>query len=364
MTLAILLLQSVLHSRASAEIDDHIRGQHSTRSMFQVRPSDSLQPGLFSQPVDHFASRTDGLFGRTFQQRYWVNSQYAKSADAPVLYHICGEGNATDGYFLNDNAVVWAQALGARIVYLEHRYYGESQPMQDWSTANMQFLTLDNVLEDLATFQKSISASQGWTGQWISIGGSYSGTLSALYRQKHPELVVGALASSAPMISGLGDEVGTQDDVSSLSSTSISSDQSDRQWVFQACRDFGFWEAQGPQAGARLMRPSAWLCQQLFAATPIVDSSRYNRLYDAPFLSSDATSPSHILFTYGSYDVWTALGLTQQTVANPKISVLLINGSGHHYDLNAPSSSDSSDVIVARQKFLELAQSWLKHLDY
>ena len=316
----------------------------------------TLIAGTFQQPIDH----TGLASGQTFAQRYWMDSSYASGADAPVLLHICGEGDAEQGYFLNDNAVAWAKTLGAHLVYLEHRYYGKSLPFADLSSEHMQYLTLENVLEDLATFQRWIAAKQGWTGKWISLGGSYSGTISALYRQRHPELVVGALASSAPMISGIGQLVGTQQDVDSMSSTDPSDDTGARQWVYQSCTTFGFWLAEGPYPGAQFDSPSAWLCQQLFGSgVRLVDSAAYNQKYDQPFLSSAAGAPSNILFSYGSEDVWTGLGLTQQTNANPGITITTINGAGHHYDLNPPDSSDSQDVVQARDEFVTLARKWL-----
>jgi len=67
------------------------------------------------------------------------------------------------------------------------------------------------------------------------------------------------------------------------------------------------------------------------------------------------------MFTYGSEDVWTNLGLSQQTNSNSHITIRVINGAGHHYDLNYPSFMDSSDVKNARAAFTALAQQWLGH---
>lgn len=333
--------------------DDHVRSSYNTTTVATPAfHSQSLVPGNFAQNIDHF-----GKTSQTFNQRFWVNSDYAAQSDnAPILFHICGEGNAEEGYFLNDNALPWAKALGAHIVYLEHRYYGKSLPFADLSADHLQYLTLDNVLEDFAIFQKSISAAKGWKGKWISIGGSYSGTLSALYRQKHPELVVGALASSAPMISGVGESVGTSYDVEYLSSTEPSDE---RPWVYQSCTTFGFWQATGSSINSSLQNPSAWLCGQLFGNVSLVNPSIYNQKYDAPFISNATGAPSNILFTYGGNDVWTNIGLSKQTNANPNITVQVIQGAGHHYDLNPPSSYDSAQVVSARNQFIALAKKWL-----
>ena len=84
------------------------------------------------------------------------------------------------------------------------------------------------------------SPEQRPRSKWLSVGGSSSGTLLALYRQRHPELVVGALASSAPMISGVGSQVN-----SGGSNVSSTTPNADRPWAYQACTTFGFWEADG-----------------------------------------------------------------------------------------------------------------------
>ena len=356
--ISMMIAFSLLVTSFSFAADDHIFKAKENRVRLPIPAT--LTPGIFQQNIDHSGQ----LSGQTFDQRYWVDSSSAPPASlaktAPVIFHICGEGDVDDSYFLHDNAIEWAKALGAHLVYLEHRYYGKSIPFSDFSAEHMKYLTLDNEIEDLATFQKWISSTQGWTGKWVTVGGSYSGTISAIYRYVHPELVSGALASSAPMIPGVGSPEGTQDDVDSMSYTDASNNSGERPWVYQSCTTFGFWMADGPNPGANLFYPSSWLCQQLFGNAPIVNNEIYNQKYDLPYISNSADAPSNILFTYGSNDIWTKIGLTQQPNANPKITIKIINGAVHHFDLNAPTSSDSAEVKEARAAFLSLAQEWIK----
>jgi len=337
--------------------DLHLRGDSWSIPKFELGNS-KPKAGVFQQNLDHFGAHVGSDRGPTFSQRYWVNSDFVTNpATAPILFHICGESDAEQGYYLNDNTLEWAKALGAHVVYLEHRFYGQSLPFPDTSTTHLTSLTLPNVIEDLATFQIWLTQNKGWNGKWIAIGGSYSGTLSAIYRLRHPELVVGALAASAPLFSGLGLAEGTQSDVDDMSS--IDPANSDRQWVWQACTSLGIWEADGPSIQSNTLYPSPWLCGQLFPQAPTYNSSAFDQSFAVPFLAKATAPASNVLFTYGTDDVWTKLGLVGHGKLAARINLLVIQGAGHHFDLNSPDSTDSAAVKAARQEFLTLARSWL-----
>jgi pimeloyl-ACP methyl ester carboxylesterase len=151
--------------------------------------------GFFDQQIDHPRQGASTL--GTFSQRYWYSTQFAKSDDAPVLFYFCGEAPCDPAYALTMADA--AMALDAAVVVLEHRYYGESKPYPDYTPDHMKLLTIHNALEDGATFEAFAKTSLPLKGKWISVGGSYPGMLAAFYREKHPELVVGAWASSAPV---------------------------------------------------------------------------------------------------------------------------------------------------------------------
>ncbi|GMT23493.1 hypothetical protein PFISCL1PPCAC_14789, partial [Pristionchus fissidentatus] len=86
--------------------------------------------------------------------------------------------------------------VGANLFLLEHRYYGESK----LGTNDLQFLTSAQMLYDVATLIRTQQVNQNRTGPWITFGGSYPGALAAWSREWFPELIVGTVASSAPLL--------------------------------------------------------------------------------------------------------------------------------------------------------------------
>jgi len=116
---------------------------------------------------------------------------------------IGGEGPESASWLDPSRNLEWtrmARQQGAMMFILEHRYYGASQPFRDLSTPNLRFLSSVQMLEDVGTFIPAMITQFNLQGaKWIAFGGSYSGSLAAWMRQRHPELIIGAVGSSGPV---------------------------------------------------------------------------------------------------------------------------------------------------------------------
>ncbi|CAL4130099.1 unnamed protein product, partial [Meganyctiphanes norvegica] len=161
-----------------------------------ARPKWGEGGGGFTQNLDHF-NPTDT---RTWNQRYFRNDKFYKEG-GPVFLMIGGEGPASAKWMVTGSWVEYAKKLGAYLLMLEHRFYGDSHPTEDVSSKNLSYLNSQQALADLAEFTSSMKNSLGLgDNKWIAFGGSYPGSLAAWYRLKYPHLVHGAVATSAPIV--------------------------------------------------------------------------------------------------------------------------------------------------------------------
>ncbi|KAJ6639188.1 putative serine protease K12H4.7 [Pseudolycoriella hygida] len=132
---------------------------------------------------------------------YYRNDEFFVRG-GPIFIYVGGEWTISPGSLRGGHMFDMARELGAQMFYTEHRYYGQSLPTPDASLENLQFLNIEQALADLAHFIVYIRGRhpEYADSQVVLVGGSYSATMVAWFRQKYPHLAVGAWASSAPVL--------------------------------------------------------------------------------------------------------------------------------------------------------------------
>ncbi|XP_020580076.1 lysosomal Pro-X carboxypeptidase-like [Phalaenopsis equestris] len=159
----------------------------------------------YSQTLDHFNFGPERYI--TFQQRYAINFKHwgGASSNSPIFLYT-GDEAGLDGDLVAGFPVDIAPRFKALLVFVEHRYYGKSYPFGSKEEAyrnssTLQYFSSEQALADYAEFirdlKKSLSAENSPV---IAMGGSYGGMLAAWFRLKYPHVVIGALASSAPIL--------------------------------------------------------------------------------------------------------------------------------------------------------------------
>ncbi|XP_021899078.1 lysosomal Pro-X carboxypeptidase-like [Carica papaya] len=171
---------------------------------------DQLPPDFlvfnYTQTLDHFGFKPES--NMTFKQKYIINSKYWGGANttSPIFVYT-GDEAPIEGVAAYAGFIVeLASRFKAFLLYIEHRYYGDSMPFGDRSksfqdTSTLGYFTSAQALADYAQLitciKKNLSAQNSPV---IAVGGSYGGMLASWFRLKYPHIVIGALASSAPIL--------------------------------------------------------------------------------------------------------------------------------------------------------------------
>uniref|UniRef100_A0A1A8RKA0 Protease, serine, 16 (Thymus) n=1 Tax=Nothobranchius rachovii TaxID=451742 RepID=A0A1A8RKA0_9TELE len=132
-----------------------------------------------------------------------------------------------------------------------------------------------------------------------------------------------------------------------------------RQWVYQTCSEFGFYQSTdspnqpftGFPLGYQLKQCAAFYnisAEQV--AEAVAQTNEYYGGYDI--------RSSRIVFPNGSIDPWHALGITQDIMAD--LPAVFIKGTAHCANMYPARSQDLPQLSLARDHIFILLQQWLK----
>ncbi|KAI0237106.1 Thymus-specific serine protease [Massospora cicadina] len=122
-----------------------------------------------------------------------------------------------------------------------------------------------------------------------------------------------------------------------------------RQWIYQCCTEFGYWQT-APHVA--LFRNH--YCKGLFGEDG-PSAPHINRTND--YYQGFNINATNIFFTNGELDPWAPLSIT-----SPKEEILtfVMEGASHARDLGYPNPNDPLPVSLAKDQALSLISRWLK----
>lgn len=419
------------------------------------------QSKSFQQLINH-----SDINAGIFKQRLFTLEDFSETSDAPVIMFICGEAECR-APTKNSSVIAHAKSIKAKVIAIEHRYYGKSQPFSDLSTPNLKHLTTLNALKDLRSVQSHYQML-GWNGKWIAIGGSYAGNLSAFYSVLYPKQIVGALSSSAPVIaknnfieydahihkvagpkcvsdilhvtnkiekninsdfhrfkklftaekiirktdfmymvadiSAAAVQYGFRDDFCkalngndkvkayadfgkklfkiwgtaaegfsfqsaepiSLKNHSIGIGM--RQWIYQSCTEYGYWQNAHPDSNKRSrstminLKYHQSVCKRLFGIDKLADTSAFNKVWLNSLKTSNTNAP--IIMTNGLEDPWLQLSITPDTIKTsgpfPNLLSYFIKKAAHCDDLRISKINKNKSAQFVFTLTNNIFKNWIK----
>lgn len=198
--------------------ENHLHSKHhktkhhhkKTKKILMNEKYDGKELYYEDQYLDHIGQDTEHTNPKhikTYSQRYYKKSKYWKGPGYPILLIFGGEGVLTNMLypFVYEGL---AKEFHAFVVAPEHRFYGQSQPVQNPSTKDLiKYLTPDQALADAVNMIQMLREELGCSPDRtspnycpvITFGGSYPGFLSTMMRFRFPDIVDIAYAASAPL---------------------------------------------------------------------------------------------------------------------------------------------------------------------
>ncbi|XP_050069701.1 putative serine protease K12H4.7 [Anopheles maculipalpis] len=156
-----------------------------------------LTGARFRTKIDHFNPQNRD----TFEFSYFSNDEFYRPG-GPIFIFVGGNFAMTTYYIEHGLLYDTAARDGAWLFTNEHRYYGASTPVPNYSTENLRFLKSEQALMDLIEWIDHLrnNVVRDPNAKVILMGTGYAGALATWARQRFPSIIDGAWGAGATVL--------------------------------------------------------------------------------------------------------------------------------------------------------------------
>ncbi|KAJ6646561.1 Dipeptidyl peptidase 2 [Pseudolycoriella hygida] len=153
--------------------------------------------GIFQTRIDHFKPLNQNVTDFI----YHVNANFFVHLGPLYIYIKDFRDNSTR--FIEDSLLVdIAKDTRAALMTFDMRFFGVNRPTSDTSLENLELLTVEQTLADIATFVRFIReyVANYEYSRVILWGSGYGGSLAVWAKKRYPNLITAAYASSGAFV--------------------------------------------------------------------------------------------------------------------------------------------------------------------
>ena len=146
----------------------------------------------FKQVIDHSSTSPNP---ETFDQFYFEENDYFDKSNGIIILKIGAETSELEPSGKSDFIRDLAERYNGKVITIQHRFFGSSQPFKNTSIDVLKYLTVEQAVDDYAYFHDNYD-SELKSIPWLIIGGSYPGLLSAFVKKKYPDMFFASISSA------------------------------------------------------------------------------------------------------------------------------------------------------------------------